>query len=171
MSLLDRFFSRTAQDDGVTRAYAAIVERARQPHWYEEGAVPDTVDGRFDMVAGVLALVLLRLEGDPAAAEPSTRLTERFVSDMDGQLRQLGIGDIVVGKNIGKMMSALGGRLGAYGEGLAGGDLDGAIGRNIYRGQTPDPVALTHVCDGLTGFAARLAATPTADILKGELPA
>lgn len=171
MSLLDRFRHRTAPDDGVTRAYAAIVAHARQPHWYEDGAVPDTVDGRFDMVAAILSLVLLRLEGEPATAEPSTRLTERFVSDMDGQLREIGIGDIVVGKHIGKMMSALGGRLGAYREGLAGGDLDGAILRNIYRGEAPDPAALAHARGRLTAFADGLAATSTADILSGALPA
>jgi cytochrome b pre-mRNA-processing protein 3 len=170
MSLLDRFFSRDPQDDGVTQLYAAIVDRARRPHWYEAGAVPDTVDGRFDMVAAVLSLVLLRLEGDPAAAEPSVRLTERFVTDMDGQLRQIGIGDIIVGKHIGKMMSALGGRLGAYRDGLAGRDLDGAIIRNIYRGETPEAAALAHLRTGLTALAATLAETPTAAILGGSLP-
>ena len=86
--------------------YDAIVRAARQPHWYVEGQVPDTLDGRFDMVSTMLSLVLLRLEalGEPAR-EPSARLTELFVTDMDGQLRQHGIGDLVVGKHVGRMMS------------------------------------------------------------------
>lgn len=170
MSLLERIFSRSAPDDGVTQLYAAIVDRARRPHWYIEGAVPDTVDGRFDMVAAVLSAVLLRLEDDPRAAGPSARLTERFVSDMDGQLREIGIGDIVVGKHIGKMMSALGGRLGAYREGLAGNGMDAAITRNIYRGEAPHADALAHVRRELTALADRLAGTPTSAILGGTLP-
>lgn len=150
--------------------YTAIVARARLPHWYEQGAVPDSVDGRFDMVAAVLAFVLLRLEGDDAGPEPSARLTERFVTDMDGQLRELGIGDIIVGKHIGRMMSMLGGRLGAYREGLAKGDIDGAIVRNIYRGATPEEAALAHVRRALFAFRDELARTATPGLLAGELP-
>ena len=154
--------------------YNAVVLRAREPHWYLAGAVPDTVDGRFDMVAAVLSTVLLRMEQDPAAATPSARLTERFVEDMDGQLRQLGIGDIVVGKHIGKMMSMLGGRLGAYRDGFAAGDggaaLREAIVRNVYRGQAPATDALAHVRDGLVGLHDRLAGVSLPVLLAGELP-
>ncbi|WP_375380597.1 ubiquinol-cytochrome C chaperone family protein [uncultured Sphingomonas sp.] len=159
--------------------YNAVVLRAREPHWYLAGAVPDTVDGRFDMVAAVLSAVLLRMEEDPAAAIPSARLTERFVEDMDGQLRQLGIGDIVVGKHIGKMMSMLGGRLGAYRDGFAAGQgekgdggaaLGEAVVRNVYRGQAPAPAALEHVRDGLAGLRDRLAGVSLPVLLAGELP-
>uniref|UniRef100_UPI0015754C02 ubiquinol-cytochrome C chaperone family protein n=1 Tax=Sphingomonas bacterium TaxID=1895847 RepID=UPI0015754C02 len=142
--------------DETLPLYDAVVLRAREPHWYLDGAVPDTVDGRFDMVAAVLAAVLLRMEREPdASAVPSARLTERFVEDMDGQLRQLGIGDIVVGKHIGRMMSMLGGRLGAYREGFAASATDGGAGlgeaivRNVYRGRPPAPDALDHVRAGL----------------------
>ena len=151
--------------------YEAIVARARQPHWYEAGMVPDTVDGRFDMVAGILTLVLLRLETAPEGPEPSARLTELFVDDMDGQLREIGIGDIIVGKHIGRMMSMLGGRLGAYRDGLAsGGDLEGALVRNVYRGEQPSPEALAHVAGSLRRFAGALADLPAPAILAGALP-
>ena len=150
--------------------YEAVVARARQPHWYLDGAVPDTVDGRFDMVAAVLATVLLRLEGDPAAAETSARLTERFVDDMDGQLREAGIGDIVVGKHIGRMMAMLGGRLGAYRDGWAAGDVRPALERNLYRGDAPAPAALAHVADALGELRERLAASDLAGVLAGRLP-
>jgi cytochrome b pre-mRNA-processing protein 3 len=167
--------------DEALPLYNAVVHRARAPHWYLDGAVPDTVDGRFDMVAAVLSTVLLRLEADPAAAVPSARLTERFVEDMDGQLRQLGIGDIVVGKHIGKMMSMLGGRLGAYRDGFAaagpgddaddgGKALDEAIVRNVHRGQAPAPAAVAHVRAALLDLRARLAAVPLPALLAGELP-
>ncbi len=162
---------RTDRDRAATLPlYQAVVARAREPHWYLDGAAPDTVDGRFDMVAAVLSLVLLRLEEEPAGAEPSARLTEWFVEDMDGQLREFGIGDIVVGKHIGKMMSMLGGRLGAYRDGLAGGDMDGAVLRNVYRGVVPARGALTHVRDGLAEFHAALKRVPIPTLVAGELP-
>ena len=159
-----------SRDEEALPLYNAIVGRARAPHWYEAGGVPDSIDGRFDMVATILALVLLRLENDQQAAGPSVRLTERFVEDMDGQLREIGIGDIVVGKHIGKMMSMLGGRLGAYRDALAGGDLDTAMMRNLYRGEAPAPAALAHVRASLLAFRESLAAIPTAAVIEGALP-
>ena len=151
--------------------YDAIVRAARQPHWYVEGQVPDTLDGRFDMVSTMLSLVLLRLEalGEPAR-EPSARLTELFVTDMDGQLRQHGIGDLVVGKHVGRMMSQVGGRLTAYREGLAeGGDMAGAIDRNVHRGADVTEAAKAHVEAGLRIFAAGLAARDLPTLLAGDI--
>ena len=153
--------------------YDAVVARARSPHWYVEGAVPDTVDGRFDMVAAVLATVMLRIETDPAGAAPSARLAERFVEDMDAQLRQIGIGDITVGKHIGRMMAALGGRLGAYRDGLAAdapaGRFEEALVRNLYRGDAPAPKAIAHVAGGLRRLRADLDDVPLPRLLAGEL--
>ncbi len=169
MRLIDRVFGKRPGDE-VAALYAAIVARAREPHWYLDGAVPDTVDGRFDMIATVLALVLLRLEEDPAGVTPSTHLAERFVEDMDAQLREIGIGDIVVGKHIGRMMSMLGGRLGAYRAGLAQSDLGPALVRNLYRGGAPAPEALAHVEDALLALRDALAATPVPTLLEGRLP-
>ena len=159
-----------SRDEAALPLYEAIVAQARAPHWYEAGAVPDSIDGRFDMVATILSLVLLRLEGDPAGAAPSASLTERFVEDMDGQLREIGIGDVVVGKHIGKMMGMLGGRLGAYRDGLVGGDLDSVLVRNLYRGAAPEAAALNHVRESLLAFRDALSATPTAALIEGTLP-
>lgn len=157
------------EDDVARSLYDAVVAQARLPHWYEAGGVPDTIDGRFDMIAAILALVLLRLEHDSAAAAASARLTERFVSDMDGQLRESGVGDIGVGKHIGKMMGMLGGRLGAYRDGLAAGALAPALERNLYRAGPPAPAALAHVERAIFALHATLAALPTTSILAGDL--
>jgi len=162
-----------SRGDGASLAplYAAIVAAARQPHWYVAGGVPDSFDGRFDMVSSVLALVLLRLEtlGEPGRG-PSARVTELFVSDMDGQLRQRGIGDLVVGKHIGRMMSQVGGRLAAYRAGLApGGDLAGAIERNIYRGAAVPVTAAAHVEQALRALAADLDGRDLPTILAGDI--
>jgi len=150
--------------------YDAVIARARQPHWYIDGAVPDTLDGRFDMVAAVLAMVQLRLEREPAGAAPSALLTERFVDDMDAQVRQIGFGDMVVGKHVGRMMGMLGGRLGAYRDGIADGTLDAALVRNLYRGEAPDPAAVAHVRRELLALHAALADTSIDALMEGRLP-
>lgn len=168
MSWLGRLLGE--KPDEALPLYNAVVGQARAEHWYREGAVPDTVDGRFDMIATLLAIVMLRLETEPAGGEPAARLAERFVDDMDGQLREIGIGDIIVGKHIGKMMSMLGGRLGAYRDGLAAGDIAPALVRNLYRGAAPADGALAHVRESVMAFHAGLAATPLPNLLSGELP-
>ncbi|MFW2850884.1 ubiquinol-cytochrome C chaperone family protein [Sphingomonas sp. TX0543] len=169
MGFLDRF--RKAPDaEAALPLYQAVVARARQPHWYLAGAVPDTLDGRFDMVAAITAFVLMRLEDDPAAAALVAHLTERFIDDMDAQVRQIGFGDMVVGKHVGRMMGMLGGRLGAYREGVAEGSLDAALARNLYRGDPPAPEAVAHVREGLLAFHAALKTAPLEALERGELP-
>ncbi len=166
-----KWFSSADERAQVGALYAAIIAEARQPHWYVEGGVADSIDGRFDMVNVVLALVLIRMEalGDDAQM-PSTLLAETFVDDMDGQLRELGIGDIVVGKHIGRMMAALGGRIGAYRQGFGeGGDPQAALLRNLYRGQDPGSMALGHVETALRAFAAGLDRLSLAALLAGRL--
>lgn len=169
MGLLEKL-KRGKAPAATAALYAAIVDRARQPHWYLDGQVPDSVDGRFDMIAATLSMVLLRLEEDPAGAAPGATLAERFVDDMDGQLRQIGIGDIVVGKHIGKMMGMLGGRLGAYRHGLADGDLKPALARNLYRGDAPADGAVAHVANRLAAFRTALSAVPIDSLVAGKLP-
>ena len=168
MSWFDRLLGRE-RDTVALALYDGVIAAARAPHWYETGGVPDTLDGRFDMVAAILSLVLLRLEGDASAGAASARLTERFVTDMDGQLRESGIGDIGVGKHIGKMMGMLGGRLGAYRDGLAAGDLHPALARNLYRSGQPDAAAIAHTEAALFALRDALAARPTESVIAGDI--
>lgn len=169
MSLLRSLFGRADPRSALGTLYDSIVAEARSPHWYRDGGAPDTLDGRFDMMATVLSFVLLRLE-TLDAAEDGARLTEIFVDDMDGQLRQIGIGDLIVGKHIGRMMGALGGRLGAYRAALAGETpLEEALERNLYRGAVPGPEAVGHVAAGLRALAARLDGQELADLRAGRM--
>lgn len=152
--------------------YNAVVESARRPDWYLAGEVPDTMDGRFDMVALVLSLVLLRLEDEPGepAKQLCADLADRFIADMDGSLRQEGIGDQVVGKHIGRMMAALGGRLGAYRD--ARGDdaaMAEALRRNLWRGAPVNDDAVAWVIAEARALADRLARLPYATIAAGGL--
>ena len=167
MGFFDRF---KAKRDETAALYAAVVARARTPHWYVDGEVPDTIDGRFDMIAAVLAMVMLRLEGDAAGAPAATHLAEAFVDDMDPQLREIGIGDLLVGKHVGRMMEMLGGRLGAYRDGIAAGDLKPGLVRNLYRGAAPAGAALAHVERELLALREAVASIPVDRLVAGELP-
>ena len=170
MTFLDRIFGTKARKK-LAPLYDAVVAQARDPFWYREGGVPDTMDGRFDMLASVLALVLLRLERDGAATrDESVLLTEQFVDDMDGTVRQIGIGDPVVGKHIGRMMGALGGRLDAYRSALDDSQaFAAAVRRNVFREAPPSEAQAELVAARLGAFRARLDGIETDVILKGEL--
>ncbi|MBB5711958.1 ubiquinol-cytochrome C chaperone family protein [Sphingomonas xinjiangensis] len=168
MRMFQRLFGKP--DRGTAPLlYDQVVALGRAPHWYAQGQVPDTIDGRFDMIAAVLAMVLLRLETELAGIAPSTALAECFIEDMDSQLREIGIGDVVVGKHMGKMMGMLGGRLGAFRAGLADGSLRSVVERNIYRGQLPEAGAIDHVAAQLLALRHRLDDAPVTDLLAGEL--
>jgi cytochrome b pre-mRNA-processing protein 3 len=173
LTLLSRLFGRNDDLAPVRPLWHRTVEIAREPAWYADYGVADTVPGRFDAITLVLALVLLRMEADAALIEPSVRLTEMFVDDMDGQLRQTGLGDLVVGKHVGRLMGTLGGRLGALREVLgpgapAGRDaaLGEVLGRNVTLAEGSDPARLTQPVLALSNA---LAATSSADLLAGRI--
>lgn len=171
MSFFSKIFSREKPNLAMRPLYEAIVREGRQLAWYEEGQVPDSLDGRFDMIAAIFSLILIRLEKDEEMGQQVAWLTEIFISDMDGQLRQIGIGDMVVGKHVGRMMGALGGRVGAYREALENGkDLQEAVLRNIFRGEKPDDSALTYVAQRLSAYHAALLETDSSTIVAGTLP-
>jgi len=146
----------------------AVVATARAPHWYSEGGVPDTLDGRFDMISLILALVLHRIDTDPGQALAGVELTELFVDDMDGQMRQIGFGDMVVGKQIGRMVGALGGRLGAYRAGDGSEELKAALVRNLWRGKDAPEAGLAHVMAEIAKLRAGLAAMPVAALIVAD---
>lgn len=158
MSFLARLFGLKGDDRAPYRPlWHRTVELARDPRWYSGpdangGGVADSVAGRFDAITLVLAAVLLRMERVPALVEPSVRVTELFVEDMDGQLRESGVGDLVVGKRMGKLMSVVGGRLGAVREALAetGDDaLVSAVERNVTLGPSGNPARIAALLRGL----------------------
>ena len=170
LKLFSRLFGNDDEPrEAIRPLWHRVVEVAREKRWYGEMGVADTLDGRFDMITAVLALVLLRMEGDANLAAPSVYLTELFVEDMDGQLRESGVGDVVVGKHIGRLMSAVGGRLGAYREGLAQDDdkvLAAAVARNLslIEGTAPETAAA-----GLRALYRKLSETSDNQLMAGEI--
>lgn len=169
MSLLARLFSsRPDPREDLRPLWHRVVELSREPALYRDDGVADSVAGRFDMIAAVLALVMLRLERDGMAQE-TVWLTELFVADMDSQLRETGVGDLVVGKHIGKLVAVLGGRLGALREALASDDpamLEAALERNVTMSEGRGTGDLAR---RLRAFAGRLAGLASDEVLAGRI--
>ena len=171
MSFFSKIFSRDKANAVMRPLYQSIVREGRQIAWYEEGQVPDSLDGRFDMIASIFSLVMIRLEKEEDRGQHIAWLTEVFITDMDGQLRQIGIGEMVVGKHVGRMMGALGGRVGAYRAALENGaDLQDAILRNVFRGEKPDDAALAYVAERLSAYHAALQSCDSRGIIAGQIP-
>ena len=175
MAFLSHLFKRRTDDRTPYRPlWYRAVELARDPRWFagperQGGGIADTVAGRFDAITLVLCAVLLRMEREPALVTPSVRVTELFVDDMDGQLRESGVGDLVVGKHIGRLMSVLGGRLGALREALADpapAALEQAIARNVTLGEQGDPARVAAL---LRGLVATLDTTPGDDLIGARI--
>ncbi|WP_066560740.1 ubiquinol-cytochrome C chaperone family protein [Croceicoccus bisphenolivorans] len=169
MRLLERLFPSSRPSGDLVDLWHRVVAIAREEHWYADRDVADSVEGRFDMVTAVTALVILRLEKE-GDGEGAARLTELFIDDMDGQLREAGVGDLVVGKSMGKLVSALGGRIGAYRDGLAASDdalLTQAAERNVTR--SADAGSALPLAQGLRALWADILAAPYERLLKGEI--
>lgn len=168
MRLLDRLFpARCDPRDELRPLWARVIALARDPAWYRDCGVADTLEGRFDMVTAVLALVMVRMERAPALAARTAPLAEIFVEEMDGQLRQSGVGDLMVGKQIGKLMATLGGRMGAYRAAVAvgGQQLAQAIHRNVT---LADASRAEAIANRLRDLAAQLAASDDEALLAGD---
>ena len=144
-SLLPRLGRRAEQERVGFMLYGAAVTAARDPFVYAAHGVPDTLDGRFDMI-GLYAFLLihrLRFLPDPGPALAQAVFDAMF-SDMDTALREMGVGDLSVGRRVRAMWEAFHGRALAYQEALNSPDaeaLPSALARNVWRGATPPPGA------------------------------
>lgn len=118
--------------------YAAVLDHIRQPIFYESGGVPDTLDGRFDLMLLHVFLVLNRLLNGTAEDEVLRQaLFDVIFADMDQGLRESGIGDMGIPKHMRRMMKAFNGRMHAYKDAMKSGDWTAALTRNLY-GTRPD---------------------------------
>lgn len=169
MGLFARLFGTDRVEHDMRALWLCIVTIAREPAWYARGGIADTFTGRFDAISLVLALVLLRLEGKSELRAPTARLTELFIADIDGQLRQEGVGDVVMGKRMSKLMSALGGRIDALRQALAQpGDetLGEALRRNLTLVEGCDASVLA---EQVRTLAVQLAASSDAEVMEGRI--
>lgn len=173
MSLFNLFRRQTREREAFA-LYTAAVAAARQPWFYAALGVPDTLDGRFDLINLHMALLVRRLRqgADPAAVALAQGAFDAMFTDMDHSLREMGVSDMVVGKRMKNLWEAFHGRAVAYESPLGAGDaaaLALALGRNIWRGEAPGLVD-----DAAGAPAHRLAAYALAQVahLDGQgLPA
>jgi cytochrome b pre-mRNA-processing protein 3 len=144
-AMIFRLFRRDPQAASITALYGAIVAQARHPGFYLDYGVPDTPEGRFDMIVLHLALVCRRLgRAEGADRGPARTLSQAvfdmFCCDMDHNLREMGVGDLGVPKKMQKLGEAFYGRLDAYDRTLAvAGDeeLAAALCRNVLGAGAP----------------------------------
>lgn len=163
---------RKARRAAAGRLYAAVVDQARRPEFYTRLGVADSVDGRFDMIALHTVLVARRLD---KAGRDGERLGQALFGilfdDMDRSLREMGVGDLGVGRRVKTMAKALFGRAKAYGDALdAGGEgLEEALTRNLYRSEPAGTAVVTAMAGYARAAAEALDAQPERALLGGDV--
>jgi cytochrome b pre-mRNA-processing protein 3 len=156
-------FRRNARQDTISTLYGTIVAQARLPCFYREYGVPDTVDG--------LAFVLDRLAEDSALRHLGQAIFDLFCKDMDHNLREMGVGDLSVPKEMQRIGEAFYGRAQAYRAALAapGDALAEALKRNIYGGTPLAPGAPALLAAYMREAVRGVRAQPPDEVLGGKL--
>lgn len=151
-------------------AYDAAVNAARAPHWYRAGQVPDTMDGRFAVLATLLALLTLRIEqGGEESNAAAVALTESFIADMHAQMQQAGFGDPSLGKQVRHLVGSLASRVDRWRRTLAGNaDRKETVKRSIYRDADVSEEALQHSLLSLEKFERALSTATLPDVEAGR---
>ncbi|MCS0496991.1 ubiquinol-cytochrome C chaperone [Ancylobacter sp. MQZ15Z-1] len=169
-----RFFRRDDGRETIQRLYGAIVAHSRDPSFYTAYGVPDTIEGRFEMILVHAFLLFHRLksEGEEQRAL-GQRVFDAFCVDMDANLREMGVSDVAVPKRMKKVAESFYGRVGAYDGALDRDDaqaLAESVLRNVF-GSDSARGAEARAMAAYIGEAARsLAALPFATLAAGEFP-
>jgi cytochrome b pre-mRNA-processing protein 3 len=169
--MLASLFRRlTAEPKRGAQLFEAVTGIARRPHWYVEGQAPDTLDGRFAVLATVMALVLVRLERDGARGDGvAVALTERFIEVMESEHRQLGIGDPTLGRTVRRLVGSLARRTALWRSAVS--DQEGwteATRESLYK-QAVQADALDHSAEALKRLWAHLDLSNLESLSQGEL--
>ncbi len=165
-------FRRNPVRDAAERAYGLVVGQSRRPEFFTSFGVPDTLDGRFEVIClhAFLYLRRLKAEGGPAVAV-GQRFFDTMFADFDRSLREIGTGDLSVGRQVKRMAEAFYGRVRAYDDGLDGDDeaLRAALARNLYGTASATPEQLARAAVYLRREADALAAQPSAPLCAGSV--
>ena len=173
-------FGRRRYEDAAHALYTSLVAQSREHAFYARGGVPDSLDGRFDMIALHTYLVIRQLSREDASREErelGQALFDLMFADMDRNLREIGVGDLGVGRKIREMVSAFYGRVEAYEQGLADCAPEGmpnavlteAVRRNIYRGAAPDDGQVRQMAEYIVAAATHLGTQDSAELLRGKV--
>jgi cytochrome b pre-mRNA-processing protein 3 len=168
--MLRSLFPRlTAEQKRGADLFAWVVAEARAPHWYAEGKVPDTLDGRFAALATIAALTVERLERDGGqGTTASAALTERFIEAMEAEHRELGLGDPALGRTVRKLFGALARRVALW-RNVDEQDWSAAILDSLYSGAKPSEAALEQAASRLRNLRHRLDSAPVAAVAEGRI--
>lgn len=168
-----RFLKESDVENAAHRIYLIVVEQSRMPAFYDYCGVADTPDGRFDMIALHAALVLRRLKRDGrVTVDLAQEIFDLMFADMDQNLREMGVGDIGVGKRVKGMAQGFYGRLAAYDAGLQtsnNGDLMAALRRNLFRKGFPSDSQVGAIAEYMRREAASMDAQSTQSFMTGDV--
>jgi len=171
--MFTRLMRRDPLEANIEKLYGAIVAQARTPAFYTAYGVPDTATGRFDMIVLHVHLVVRRLVGEGAERRTAgQRLTEIFFSDMDANLRELGVGDLSVPRQMRGIAEAYYGRAKSYDAALqetGEAVLAAALARNVFGKPEPVSAAAERLARYVRRFQATLVAQADASIARGEI--
>lgn len=164
-------FSRRSTEPDGTALYAAIVAETRRPEHYLSAGVPDTIDGRFALLSTLLALADIRLgQGGEAARALAPRLAERFIADMDVQMREAGFGDPGLGKQVRMMVGSLASRVERWQVAITqGGAWNEALVPSLYRDSPPDEAAVEAGAELVRDWWRRIGQASDADLAEGQI--
>jgi cytochrome b pre-mRNA-processing protein 3 len=148
----------------------AVME-ARRPHWFVQGEVPDTINGRFAVLGTIVALIMVRLEREGREGEQaSIALTERLVESLDTEIREMGLGDPTLGKQVRKLVGAVSGRVDRWRELTESkDDWNGEVQRSLYLDEPADQEAIGHSRAELLLLWRRLTETSLDHLLGGRM--
>jgi cytochrome b pre-mRNA-processing protein 3 len=162
------FRGLTAEPARGAALFETLTSEARRPHWYVQGKVPDTLDGRFAVLSTLTALTLVRLEREGEAGNRvSVALTERFIEVMESEHRELGIGDPTLGRTVRKLVSMLAKRTQQWRSTGEDGWTE-PTRRSLYKNAVAAD-ALNHSAEALRRFAQRLEATRLEPLEQGRI--
>jgi len=165
-------FRRSGQTPNIDALYGMIVAQARSRAFYLDYGVPDTVPGRLDMVVLHLVLLLRQLPSQNGGPSPTgQRLFDRFCRDIDDNLREMGVGDLTVPKQMREVAEAFYGRAKAYEAALAGEDaaaLEAAVARNVF-GVNEPPLGAKRLAAYMREASRRLSGQEPQSLARGEL--
>ena len=151
------------------KLFDRVVEEARRPHWYLQGQVPDTLEGRFAMLATLCALAIVRIESEEDSARRSAAFTERFVEAMDAEHRQMGMNDPALGKRVRKLVSALARRAGEWRQAIAGEmEWKAVTLSSVYRNEGSSPDAVSYTAGALQEIWHRLERASNEELAEGQ---
>jgi cytochrome b pre-mRNA-processing protein 3 len=165
-------FRRNHLKDAAERAYDAVVVQARRHEFFTLCGVPDTLDGRFELICLHAFLYLHRLKTEsPPASELGQLFFDTMFTDFDRSLREMGTGDLSVGREIKKMAQAFYGRVQAYEQGLSDGEasLAAALTRNLFGTSPAEPHAAARMAAYLRRETARLRGADREELMAGRM--